>query len=270
MKIFDKLKNREKRNKNNKIVFSVYLALRVIVIGLLVYGIVRQNFQTAFYCILTLCLFLLPDFAEHKFKIKLPTALEIIIILFIFAAEILGELQCYYVKFSHWDTMLHTINGFLCAAVGFALVDMLNRNSRFEIKLSPAFLALVAFCFSMTVGVLWEFYEFGCDVFFKTDMQKDTVINSISSVMLDPSKSNTPVIIDDISQVMVNGKELGLNGYLDIGLIDTMKDLLVNFLGAMIFSIIGYINVKCDGKSRIAKSFIPEVERNFEEDKENT
>ena len=79
-------------------------------------------------------------------------------LLFIFAAEILGELASFYVRVPNWDTMLHTVNGFLCAAVGFALVDMINRNERFSLKLSPVYLAIVAFCFSMTVGVpsaLW-------------------------------------------------------------------------------------------------------------------
>ena len=114
--------------------------------------------------------------------------------------------------------MLHTINGFICAAFGFALVDIFNRNRRIKFELSPVFLAIVAFCFSMTIGVLWEFFEFGMDMIFKTDMQKDFVINTISSVKLDPTNSNKAVIIKNITDVAVNGESLGLGGYLDIGL----------------------------------------------------
>ena len=179
--------------------------------------------------------------------------------LFIFAAEILGELKCYFITFHHWDTMLHTTTGFLCAATGFALIDILNRNSRIKFQLSPIYVALVAFCFSMTVGVLWEFFEFGMDRLFQMDMQKDTVVNSITSVMLDPTNSNIPVTIDGITSVQVNGQELGFGGYLDIGLYDTMKDLFVNFIGAVVFSTIGYFYIKHRGHGKLAKAFIPTI-----------
>lgn len=145
------------------------------------------------------------------------------------------------------------------AAIGFALVDILNRSKRITFQLSPVFLAVVAFCFSMTIGVVWEFFEFSMDMFFNLDMQKDTIVHSISSVMLDPTNSNVPVGIDNITDVTVNGKSLGLGGYLDIGLIDTMKDLLVNFIGAVVFSIIGYFYVKNRGKGRFAKGLIPRL-----------
>ena len=138
-----------------------------------------------------------------------------------------------------WDTVLHTLNGFLMAAIGFALVDILNRNKKISFQLSPAFLAVVAFCFSMTIGVIWEFFEFGMDQIFHLDMQKDTIVNTIYSVMLDPAGGNHVVGVTGIRDVAVNGEALGLGGYLDIGLLDTMEDLLVNFIGATVFSIIG-------------------------------
>ena len=194
--------------------------------------------------------------------------MEIIIFLFIFAAEILGEIQAYYITFPYWDTMLHTLNGFLCAAIGFSLVDMLNRDEHFSISLSPVFMAVVAFCFSMTVGVLWEFFECAMDHFFLLDMQKDTVLNVISSVKLDPTGGNTPTRIAGITDVIVvaGGEEipLGLGGYLDVGLLDTMKDLFVNFIGAVVFSAIGYFYVKSKGEGRFAKRFIPRVKTNAE------
>ena len=91
--------------------------------------------------------------------------------------------------------MLHTINGFLAAAVGFSMVMLLNDDDRITFHLSPAFLALVVFCFSMTIGVLWEFFEFFMDTFLHTDMQKDTIIHTIHSVTLDPTLSNQVVTI---------------------------------------------------------------------------
>lgn len=247
-------------------VFAVYLVLRLIVIAVLVSSILRREYESAFICLLVLVLFMLPFFIQQNFGIELPSTLEIIILLFIFAAEILGELNSFYVRVPNWDTMLHTLNGFLCAAIGFALVDLLNESDRFSFKLSPAYLALVAFCFSMTVGVLWEFFEYTGDRVMGWDMQKDTVVNSIYTVELDETRSNKVVAVKDIADVIIvhsdgSQEALGLGGYLDIGLIDTMKDLMVNFLGAVVFSIIGYFYVKEKGKGDFAAQFIPKVKR---------
>lgn len=247
-------------------VFAVYVVLRLIVVAELVLSILRGEYESAFICLLVLILFILPFFIQQNFGIQLPTTLEIIILLFIFAAEILGELEGYFITYPNWDTMLHTTTGFLCAATGFALIDILNRNSRIKFQLSPIYVALAAFCFSMTVGVLWEFFEFGMDRLFHLDMQKDTVVQSITSVMLDPTNSNTPVTIDGIHSVAVNGNDLGFDGYLDIGLYDTMEDLFVNFIGAMTFSVIGYFYIKHRGKGKLARAFIPTLSEQEEQD----
>lgn len=247
-------------------VFAVYVVLRLIVVAELVLSILRGEYESAFICLLVLILFILPFFIQQNFGIQLPTTLEIIILLFIFAAEILGELEGYFITYSNWDTMLHTTTGFLCAATGFALIDILNRNSLIKFHLSPIYVALAAFCFSMTVGVLWEFFEFGMDRLFQLDMQKDTVVQSITSVMLDPTNSNTPITIDGIHSVAVNGNDLGFDGYLDIGLYDTMEDLFVNFIGAVAFSVIGYFYIKHRGKGKLARAFIPTLSEQEEQD----
>ena len=247
-------------------VFAVYVVLRLIVVAELVLSILRGEYESAFICLLVLILFILPFFIQQNFGIQLPTTLEIIILLFIFAAEILGELEGYFITYPDWDTMLHTTTGFLCAATGFALIDILNRNSRIKFQLSPIYVALAAFCFSMTVGVLWEFFEFGMDRLFHLDMQKDTVVQSITSVMLDPTNSNTPITIDGIHSVAVNGNDLGFDGYLDIGLYDTIEDLFVNFIGAVTFSVIGYFYIKHRGKGKLARAFIPTLIEQEEQD----
>ena len=251
--------------RRQPVVFAVYLVLRLIVLASLVSAILRQEYESAFVCVLVLFLFMLPFFIQKNFGIRLPSTLEIIILLFIFAAEILGELQSYFIQYPYWDTMLHTTNGFLCAAVGFSLIDILNRDAKIKFTLSPVYVALAAFCFSMTIGVLWEFFEFGMDRLFHMDMQKDTIVHTISSVMLDPTNSNIPITIDGITSVAVNGRDLGFTGYLDIGLYDTMEDLFVNFIGATVFSVIGYFYLKHRGEGKFAKAFIPTIE---ETDKE--
>ena len=267
-------KDKEKiRLYKNKTTLTVYLILRGVIIFVMVRAVFRQEYMNVFLCALSLILMVMPSIIAKKLEIVLPSTLEIIILLFIFAAEILGELNSFYVRVPHWDTMLHTINGFLCAAIGFALVDMMNRNDHFTFQLSPLYLAIVSFCFSMTVGVLWEFFEFSGDYFLGMDMQKDTIVNAIHSVNMDPTLTNTVVHIRDITDVILvhsdgTQEALGLGGYLDIGIIDTMKDLFVNFIGAVAFSIIGYFYVKTKGHGKVAHRFIPQVV--FPEDEAQT
>lgn len=245
-------------------VMLVYIFLRLSVILVLVAQLFNRNFENVFLCVLVLFLFSMPTMLERRLSIELPDTLEIIILLFIYAAEIMGEIGAYYIKHPYWDTVLHTLNGFLCAAIGFSLLDLLNRQKKVTFQLSPLYLAVVAFCFSMTVGVVWEFFECAMDQLFFLDMQKDIIVHQIGSVKLDPTGGNTPVHLRDIVDVIVvqgDGTQtaLGLGGYLDIGLLDTMMDLFVNFVGALVFSIIGFFYVRSRGKSRFAKRFIPIV-----------
>lgn len=245
----------KKNIRENKVLFLIYLVMRLLVVMALISELLNREYYNVFFCILTLILFMIPTFVEQRIKIDVPDVLEVIILLFIFAAQILGELREYYLTFPYWDTMLHTVNGFLCAAIGLALIDILNKSPRVAMKLSPFFVALTSFTFSMTIGVIWEFFEFGMDTFFTTDMQKDTVVRSITSVMFHPEGRNIPVT-KVIESVVVNGELWDYGGYIDIGLIDTMKDLLVNFIGAAVFSVIGYFYVKNDGNSRFIKHLI--------------
>ena len=243
--------------REHKSSFFVYVVLRVLIIIMMILQFFNRNYENVFLCALSLFLLIMPSLIQVNFKIELPTTLEIIIMLFIFSAEILGEIQAYYIRYPFWDTMLHTLNGFLMAAIGFSLVDILDRHEKITFDKSPVYMALVAFCFSMTIGVLWEFFECFMDLFVGFDMQKDTVLSQITSVMLDPAGGNHPVTIAGITSVMVNDQVLPMQGYLDIGLLDTMKDLFVNFIGAVVFSIIGYFHVKNRGKGRFAGRFIP-------------
>lgn len=256
-------KMRKKYNETNKKSIIVYLILRLLVIISMVFQIVLGNISNALMCILTLILFTLPTIISEKFKIGIPSLLETIIYIFIFSSAILGEINNFYGIIPFWDTMLHTLNGFICAGIGFSLVDILNQSGQ-KINLSPLYVAIIAFCFSMTIGVLWEFYEFTADSLFRFDMQKDRIIQKISSVELNISGENIPIKINDIEKTQIYSKNGTIttieNGYLDIGIIDTMKDLIVNFIGAITYSIIGYIYIKSRGKYKFAKNFIPTKE----------
>ncbi len=249
--IIPRLHNALKRElREHRSSFIIYTILRALVIGVLIFTVVTENYESAFLCLLTLVLLIVPSFLQVALRIELPTMLEITMLIFIFAAEILGEIFNFYSIFPFWDTVLHTLNGFLAAAIGLSLVRLLNKSDRLLIYLSPLFTSIVAFCFSMTIGVFWEFFEFSMDRFLGFDMQKDTVIHTISSVMLNPTGENDPVVMENISDVTVSGHDLGLGGYLDIGLIDTMQDLFVNFIGALVFSVLGYFFVKTKTTTR--------------------
>ena len=258
MKNFEELK--EKFGENKKASVLVYIVLRTLVIFSMVRQILRGDLNNAFLCILSLFLFTMPAFLQEKFKIKLPNALEIIIYLFIYAAEILGERHNFYGYFPAWDSILHTINGFLCAGIGFSLVDLLNENSK-KINLSPLYVAIVAFCFSMTIGVLWEFFEYSGDKIVMTDMQKDTLVRSVSTVYLEENNKNKAVILKNIGKTIIYDKENNIiaeieNGYLDIGLNDTIKDLMVNLVGATTFSVIGFFYIKNREKYKFVSNFM--------------
>lgn len=230
----------------NKTTIVVYFVLRALVVFSMIRSFLRDDYESVFLGGLTLVMLIIPSFLSHKLKLEFPTTFEVFVLLFIFAAEILGEINNFYIHVPHCDAMLHTINGFLCAALGFALV---------------------AFCFSMTVGILWEFFEYAGDSFFALDMQKDTIVHTINTVKLDASNTNTVIHVKDIEDVILvysdgTQEALGLGGYMDIGIIDTMQDLLVNLIGAIVFSVIGYMYLKRKGKGRFASKFIPQVSRN--------
>ena len=163
----------------------------------------------------------------------------------------------YYTRIPGWDTILHTLNGFLFAAVGFSTIYLLNRGSR-DFKLSPFYLTMVAFCFSMTIGVIWEFFECAMDLFLNKDMQKDFLVQTINTVSLNDAGELEH--INDVTQTVVHtasGETITIDGgYLDIGILDTMKDLLVNLIGAVVFSAFGYAALKTSKSNKVVDKLL--------------
>ena len=259
MKLGTYLKNLVGHYRENHKTFIFYVVLCVLVLLTMIRCIMTNDFESVATCVLVLILFLIPAFLEDMLKVSIPPLFQGIIFAFIFAAEILGEINRYYVRIPGWDTMLHTINGFLFAGVGFSLIYLLNRNSK-RFNLSPFYLTLVAFCFSMTIGVLWEFFECSMDLFFNMDMQKDFIVQKFSSVTLDPAQHGNVIHVYDITGTVINtasGETFNVDGgYLDIGILDTMKDLLVNLLGAVVFSIIGFISLKTAKSNKITENLM--------------
>lgn len=259
MKRFSAEMRKEYKETNKKSII-VYFVLRILVIISMIIQVFLKNWSSVGLCVLALFLFTIPTIISKRFKITIPGLLEVIIYLSIYASAILGEINNFYRIIPFWDTILHILNGFLAAGVGFSLIDLLNQNSD-KFNLSPMYVAIVAFCFSMTIGVFWEFYEFSVDTLIRSDMQKDRIVQSISSVELNQAGENIPIRIDNIEKTEIHTKDGEVtvinNGYLDIGIIDTIKDLFVNFIGAAVFSSIGFLYVKNREKYKFAEKFIP-------------
>lgn len=230
----------------------VYILLKVLVVLCMMAQLVKGHFNNVFICILTLILFKIPKFINKTLKLKLTPTLEIMAYFFIFAAQILGEIKNFYEIFPNWDTILHTINGFLMGSFFLSLINVLNKE---KVELSPLFISICTFCFSMTIGILWEFGEYSIDKYFYKDCQKDTIVKNVVSEKFGKNKE----ILSNIkTEIHTDNEIIIIDGYLDIGLIDTMEDLFVNFLGAIIFSYFCYFYLDSK-KYKFLEIFIPKA-----------
>lgn len=254
-----------RKRAEQPVVFVLYFVLRALVLVTLVRSAFLGHYEHMMLCVLTLVLLLVPSLIEHTLDIELPDLLESIILLFIFAAEILGEIDAFYIRIPFWDTILHTTWGFLCAGIGFALFDILNRSDSSKIKLTPLYMAVSAAAFSMCIGACWEIFEYLADSFIGVDMQKDTLVQTINTVWLDPTNSNVTIPVRDIVSTQItlaSGEVIQIpGGYLDIGIHDSMADLIVNLIGALVFAVIGFAYVKMRDSNSLAARFIPRVRR---------
>lgn len=198
------MKKKEKLKKWNKI---ISLTVRFFLVLAIFTGLYTSQYEGTFLALFTLWLTFFPNILKRRFGVYLPSSLQIIITLFIFAAQYLGELHGFYDKFWWWDIMLHTTSGFVLGIIGFMFVYLLNDKYDKNVNLSPFFIILFSFCFAVTVGVFWEFFEFGMDRLFGFNMQK-------------------------------------FRGVGQDGLIDTMLDLIVDSIGALVVSILGFFYIK--------------------------
>ena len=181
--------------------FAISLFLRITLIIGAVVEIWRQQYLLGFLTILILILTFLPAIIERNYKVYLPSALTLSVNLFIYASLFLGDIYFFYTKFWWWDIFLHTLSGVILGFAGFLLVYILNEEDTINLDMSVGLMALFALTFAVSLGVLWEIFEFAMDLFFTFDMQKG-------------------------------------------GLVDTMVDLIVDSVGALFISIVGYVYIK--------------------------
>lgn len=172
-------------------------------------------------CLLGLIVMAVPSFIEKKWMISIPNYMYILYFVFLYCAIYLGEVRNFYFVIPHWDTILHAFSGAMLGALGFSLVSTLNGSKRLKLNLSPFFVSLFAFCFALAAGTIWEIYEYTFDGLLSLNMQKFALEDG----------------------TLLVGRD---------ALADTMKDLVVDALSALIISIIGFFTIK---KDRLAKDY---------------
>ena len=164
-------------------------------------------------CALGIIGMFIPGILKRKANVEIPSSMLMLYALFLYCAIYLGEVRSFYYTVPHWDTILHVFSGAMLGALGFSVINFLNKTDKFNVHLSPIFVVTFAFCFAVTTGVFWEVYEYAADVIMGTNMQKF-------------------------------GTEEGVLFLGQAALADTMKDLIVDTLGAFVMSVVGYISLK--------------------------
>ena len=200
------------------LVAAAYITTMLILAGL---GKVQPARERSDYvlmllqCLLGIAGVCLPALLEKRHNFVIPSYMMILYVLFLYGAIFLGEVMAFYYRVPHWDTFLHTLSGAMLGALGYSVITFLNNSDGVPVNLSPLFVAFFAFCFSVTMGMLWEIYEYGMDCFFGTNMQK---------------------FLLEGGEALVGQQALA----------DTMKDIIVDAIGALAMAVIGYISLKRD------------------------
>lgn len=193
--------------------------LQIILVAGLVAAIWEQHWFNVFLISGIVIITFFPIFLKKRFEVEIPAEFKLMAIGFIFASVFLGEVHDYYDRFWWWDIVLHTSSGFLLGIIGFLLVYVLNETEQISLDMKPGFVAFFAFLFALGMGVVWEIFEFTIDQLFATNMQK-------------------PMLGDNS------------------GLTDTMFDLIVDTIGALIIAVLGYGYMKAKQNESFLRRWI--------------
>ena len=234
---------------------KIYIFIKILLISLVTYIFFEsvpsqpkppslKTYTTSIVSVISLFIFILPNIVGKIFKVKFPMLLDIVICIFTFFAQILGDIYNFYLIIPWWDDFLHFTSGMMFIEIGYFFIDLIKINNS-KICLSPLFMVAISFYFTITVLTFWECIEFGCDKFLGTDTQKDTIVTEINSSEFTRKNKGTDKYIK-IDTLIVNNQDWNekYGGYLDIGLHDTMYDLLNGIIGAFFYSIVRYYNTK--------------------------
>lgn len=235
-KYFNELIYKRKLNLSVLILYTCFCLTATIIL------VVTHYYQNALYAVLTLLILVLLIMIEIFLKIRIPIVI-LILILIIPVGALLGNSFNLYTEIPWLDDFLHTISGFVFACIGFGICEMFFGKIN-NVKQFVGYL-IIGFVFSLAIGLIWEMFEFAGTMIFNIDMQEDTIINNIYSFLLSGNHYEM-IKINDITKTIIyyqNGQIFEINGYLDIGLYDTLTDMLVCLIGSVIYlvvMIIGY------------------------------
>ncbi len=186
-------------------------AIRLILFAEVLASIYEFNWMALFISFLALVLSFSPEFFRRRYQIVLPTFFQFFIIVFIFATLFLGESQSFYYKYWWWDSLLHLFSGVALGFTGFLIVHLLHKTGGFNAR--PVLFAVLAFCFALAAGTLWEIFEYFSDRFLSLNMQKAKNLCEIGATYCDTH----------------------------LGVVDTMRDLILDTIGALYASVVGYL-----------------------------
>jgi len=249
-----------------KIMLMLMKLVYIIVLVSTVISLIREfnnDIKNVILCLVSILLYFVP-LVSRRIRKVVPNALRIVLVLFVFSTIVLGEVNNFYELIPIWDDIIHIVQGFFVAWIGFLLgllifnkcvyngdnIDKDKNVDRISTKYVKIFIILFSLLLSFGVGTVWEIVEYTVDCNVNVDMQKDNYVYKFSSVLLNSAKDNEVMIIDDIGYTTIydkmGDKIITFNGYLDIGNKDTMSDLIDTLVGSIIFCVIGslYFNNK--------------------------
>ena len=259
---------------------SVLVKLIYIIVTLLtILSIMREvnngDIKNIILCVVSIFLYYIPYIVNKLLKDMFPIIIRITFVLFIFSTIVLGEVNDFYELVPIWDDVLHIVQGIFVASIGFSLMYMLFKKKdesndrdkdknkvikKNRIKFEKVLIILFSFCLSISVGVVWEVGEYVTDYNMKVDMQKDKYINEFNSILLNSKKDNEVMVIDKIGYTTIydkSGKRIvTFNGYLDVGLHDTMDDLIDTMVGALLFGFIGYLYLSNKNRYKVVERIL--------------
>lgn len=169
--------------ERRKLWIFIITRLTVIIAGLV--AIFEQNWTYVAMSVLTLVVMMLPSIVEKSLNVELPSEFEIVLILFIYGALFLGEMRQFYERFWWWDKMLHGFSGLILGNAGFLIVSFLNRSTKTTVQLSAVFVSFFSFCFAVAMGAVWEIYEYFMDQVFGFNMQRGSLDDTMTDLILD-------------------------------------------------------------------------------------
>lgn len=210
---------------------KIDLLYLIVVIFYLISGLIKWDMTTIFACVLSLIFMIITNVIGKK--IGFGNGIKILIYVFILSTEILGEIYHFYVDVWWFDIVMHTYFAFIVSYAGLYLIRY------FKIKGSIYFVILFIFSLAMMTESVWEIFEFSMDRVIGTDMQKDTVIRNINSTYLSENIYVDKVMVNDIDFMDRYG------GYLDIGLYDTIGDMICTVVGSFMFIVIMKKRLNC-------------------------